>query len=73
MANTRHVSVPDSLAERIEGRLSHTEFDTVDEYVAYVLAVVLEEVESEVAPESGDEVDERAVRDRLESLGYLES
>lgn len=72
MSSPRRVDIPAATAERIASRLPHTEFETVDQYVAYVLTAVLDELDEDVADRS-DEVDEREVRDRLESLGYLES
>ncbi|WP_440991963.1 hypothetical protein [Haloarchaeobius baliensis] len=72
MPDSRDVRLSPSVADRIDDRLPHTEFESVDAYVDYVLTVVLDEVETDDRTTDA-EVDEQQVRDRLESLGYLES
>lgn len=72
MSEPRTIDLPERVAERVEARLPRTEFDTVDEYVAFVVEEVLYAVESETAEDDVEPVDEAAVRSRLESLGYLE-
>lgn len=67
----RAVELPERVAERVEARLQFTEFDSVDEYVTFVVEEVLYAVE-EAADEDLEAVDEAEVRSRLESLGYLE-
>lgn len=67
----RAVDLPERVAERVEARLQFTEFDSVDEYVTFVVEEVLYAVE-EAADEDLEAVDEAEVRSRLESLGYLE-
>lgn len=66
---TRAVDLPERVVERVEARLPYTEFESVEEYVGFALEEVLASVEEREDPEP---VDEREVRDRLESLGYLE-
>lgn len=68
----RDVSLPESVVGRVEARLPRTDFETADEYVAFVLREVLTRVEEADDEESYDGVDEREVKSRLESLGYLE-
>ncbi|SDF26792.1 hypothetical protein SAMN04488067_10339 [Halorubrum xinjiangense] len=75
------VRVPVGLRQKIESRLGETEFDSVDEYAAFVLTAVLREIDErdDGDPRDGDapadvgddSVDGEAVQDRLESLGYL--
>lgn len=72
MSTPRSVELDPAVAERIDSRLPHTEFESVEGYVDYVLTAVLDEVADDDTT-GGDAVDEREVRDRLESLGYLES
>jgi Arc/MetJ-type ribon-helix-helix transcriptional regulator len=72
----RHVEIPERTAIAIEERLEGTEFDSVDEYVAFALTVLLENLDSQEEahdPEDGEAgtVENEAVRDRLETLGYL--
>jgi Arc/MetJ-type ribon-helix-helix transcriptional regulator len=64
------VSLPAELYDRIEERISSTEFDSVDEYVIFVLAEILkEEGEEERAFSQQDEAE---VKGRLKALGYLD-
>lgn len=67
--DTRNVDLPDSLAARIEERLPASDFDSVDEYVTFVVDEVLNTVETE---REQSEADEEEVQDRLRSLGYVD-
>lgn len=69
--DTQGVELPKRVAERVEARVPFTEFDSVDEYVTFVVEEVLYAVE-EASDEDAEPVDEAEVRSRLESLGYLE-
>lgn len=65
------VALDAALVRRIKDRTEVTEFDSVQAYVEFAMAALLDEVEGEQTdPMSG--ADEDAVRDRLESLGYVE-
>ena len=67
------ITLSDDLAERIEQRIQHTEFESVDEYTSFVLSEVVTRAERETdnteheTTASADEVE-----NRLQSLGYLE-
>jgi len=63
------VSLPAELYGKIEQRIAGTEFDSVDEYVNFVLAEVFKEEEAET---SFSKEDEEEVKRRLKSLGYLD-
>jgi hypothetical protein len=69
---TRSVELPAELVERVEQRLPRTEWDRPDAYVANVLEEVLFHVESEMQDETFEPMDEAAVQERLQSLGYAE-
>jgi Arc/MetJ-type ribon-helix-helix transcriptional regulator len=56
------------LHKKIEERVKATGFDSVDEYVTFVLEEVLKEDEEKTAL---DERDEEEVKKRLRALGYL--
>jgi hypothetical protein len=71
-ADLRTIRLPAHVVDRVEERLPRSDFDTVEGYVAFALAEVLAEVESETSTEAYDAVDETEVRSRLESLGYLD-
>jgi hypothetical protein len=72
-SETVHVSK--SLIDRIQKRLSQTDFKTVDEYISYVLDNVLKELEESQAPQKGEKVfskeEEEGVEERLRNLGYM--
>lgn len=68
---TKALDLGEEIVSRVEGRLSRTEFDTVEAYVTYVLEEVLSQVEADTEDEDFQAVDEAQVKDRLRSLGYL--
>jgi hypothetical protein len=65
---TRVVRIPESVAHALEERIRGSSFDSVDAFVSFVLA--------RLAERSGDiafsEEDEKALKDRLRSLGYID-
>jgi len=66
----KSVSIPAELYDAIGQRVSETEFNSVEEYVTFVLEEVLrddEEDEIAFSPE-----DEEEVKKRLRALGYLD-
>ncbi|AWB28176.1 hypothetical protein [Halococcoides cellulosivorans] len=69
-ATTQSVDLPPEIVDRVEDRLSRTEFDSASEYITFVIEEVLASVETDDAVD--DTVDEQEVEDRLKSLGYLE-
>lgn len=56
---------------RIEERVHATEFNSVEDYVTYVLEEILREEDSEEEP-TFSEAEEEEVKKRLRALGYLE-
>ena len=66
----RIVSIPAEIYDRIDERVKTTGFDSVDEYVIFVLAEVLKDEgdEGEVAFTKEEEAE---VKKRLKALGYL--
>lgn len=75
--DARTVTIPEPLCERLEARLAGTEFDSVDDYATYALTSLLHHLEHSRGEgvldptERSAETETAAVRDRLESLGYL--
>lgn len=67
----RSIELPADVVEQVESRLPRTEFDSAGEYIAFVLEEVVYRVETEAGDEAFEAIDEGQVRDRLESLGYL--
>jgi len=64
----RTVKIPGEVARQLERKLARTSFGSLDDFVSFVLAR-LAESPSEI-PFSEDE--ERQLRDRLRSLGYID-
>ena len=62
----RTVSLPTELYDRIDERAKATEFDSVDDYVIFVLEEVLKEEGEEGKSASSEE----EVKKRLRALGY---
>jgi len=62
------VFLPDGLYEKIEERVNNTEFNSVDEYVIFVMEEVLKDEDEPALSEE----DEEEVKKRLKALGYLE-
>ena len=63
---SKPVSLPVELYSRVEERAKSTGFDSIDDYVAFVLEeVIKEEGEADISKE-----DEAEVKRRLRSLGY---
>ena len=78
--NITTISIPKPLAEKIKKRCEGTGFNSVSSYVTYVLRQVLSNVEKKENEQVGQtqekeafsEEDERKVKERLRSLGYLD-
>ena len=65
------VRIPMRLIEEIEGRIGATEFESVEEYVTFVLEEVVRDEDCE-DEEVFSEEDEVKVKERLKALGYLD-
>ena len=64
------VYVLTGLYDRIAERAKATGFDSVDDYVLFVLEEVVKDDEDE--PQAISKEDEEEVKKRLKSLGYIE-
>ncbi len=64
----RTIHLSDELARTIEARIRGTGFESVDAFVEFVLARLLEQTGEGVFSEE----DEKNLRDRLRSLGYID-
>lgn len=81
--NPTVVELPDHVVARIEAQVSQTEFDSIDDYAATALDLVLQQVataertdgDAASPPDERTNVaevaDSAAVEEQLESLGYL--
>jgi Arc/MetJ-type ribon-helix-helix transcriptional regulator len=64
----RSVRLPEEIFRGIESRIRGSAFDSVDAFVAFVLARLLEEP----GGPGFSEEEERTLRERLRSLGYID-
>lgn len=64
----RPVRIPEEVAQGLEARMRGSSFPDLDAYVSFILARLLDQPASE--PFSED--DERRLRERLRSLGYID-
>ena len=71
-SNITTVSIPKPLAEKIKKRIDGTGFNTVSSYVTYVLRQILSQTSEDKPKEAFSEEDEKKVKERLRSLGYME-
>ena len=63
------VYIPEEIYNKIEQRIPDIEFNSVDDYVSFVLKEVLKEDDEE--DRTFTEKDEEEVKKRLRDLGYL--
>lgn len=64
----RSVQLPEELVEALAERVRGTSFESVDAFIAFVLARLLDQPGT-----SGfTEEEERSLRERLRSLGYID-
>ena len=67
----KNVSIPAELYDDIDQRVKETEFNSVEEYVTFVLEEVLKDDEDDEEIAFSPE-DEEEVKKRLRALGYLD-
>jgi Arc/MetJ-type ribon-helix-helix transcriptional regulator len=64
----RTIRIPEEVAKAMEARIEGSGFANVDDFVSFVLARLSEQP----AGEPFSEEDERRLRERLRSLGYID-
>ena len=67
----KEIKISDELYEKIEKNLSEYGFETVDEYVEFVLKEILEDKNSDEEQVFSEE-EEEIIKKRLRDLGYLD-
>jgi hypothetical protein len=67
-SSSRNVKIPEEVARRLERKLAQTSFSSLDDFVSFVLARLAESPSE--TPFSEEE--ERQLRERLRSLGYID-
>lgn len=68
---TRELHLPADVVSRVDDRLPYTEFETAEEYIAFIVTEVLYHTTDTAANDDIEPVDEEIVRDQLQALGYL--
>lgn len=82
-SNITTISIPKVLADKIKKRMEGTGFNSVSSYVTYVLRQVLSNVDNNTTQNTKEKKDkeqnepfseenEKKVKERLRSLGYLD-
>jgi len=66
--NSRTIRIPEEVARQLERKLGQTAFASLDDFVSFILARLAESPSA--APFSEEE--ERQLRERLRSLGYID-
>ena len=64
----RTVQLPEELVAALEARFRGTSFDSVDAFIGFVLARLLDEP----GTNGFSEEEERSLKERLRSLGYID-
>ena len=64
------IHLPSDLRSELERRIEGTNFDSVEDYVTFILRAVVEDANEGALPEDHD-ADHAELEDRLEDLGYL--
>ena len=66
------IFLPAGLYRKIEERVNATEFNSVEEYVTFVLEEVLKDEEEKEEEKTFSKEEEEEVKKRLRALGYLD-
>ncbi len=66
------ITLPKRLVDRLSELITETEFDSVDQYVAYVLEELVNESSPDEGPAEVSEGEEEEIKKRLIALGYFE-
>lgn len=65
---TRSIELPQELADAVAARIRGSSFESVDAFVTFVLARLIEGASESAFSED----DERRLKERLRSLGYID-
>jgi hypothetical protein len=65
---SRSLEIPEDVAKALEARIKGSSFESLDAFVAFVLARLAEQQSAEAFSEE----DERVLKERLRSLGYID-
>jgi len=68
---TINLQIPNKLKIKLEKKTKETEFNSLNEYINYILEQVTSEDNSSNNEQAYTEEEETAVKKRLEELGYV--
>ncbi len=72
MAKEINISIPDELADKLDGKIRETDFHSVSDYVLYLLKEVTSMEEKDVKSEQiYKEGEEEEIKKNLKDLGYI--
>ena len=64
------VSIPKTLADKVKKKIEKTGFNSMSDYVTYILREMISNNEDKSNKEAFSKEDEKLVKKRLKSLGY---
>jgi Arc/MetJ-type ribon-helix-helix transcriptional regulator len=64
------ISLPEEVIQKLETKIRETDFESISEYINYVLNQVLEESKEQTKTAYTEE-EEEAVKNRLKEVGYI--
>ena len=68
-----NISIPTPLAEKLKKRMEGTDFQSISEYVSYILRQVISKIEAdEKERKVFSKEEEEKVKERLRNLGYID-
>jgi Arc/MetJ-type ribon-helix-helix transcriptional regulator len=68
---TMNLEISNELKTKLEEKIKETEFNSVDEYINYILEQVTSDTNSSDNEEAYSKDEETAMKQRLEELGYV--
>ncbi|MBU0467105.1 MAG: ribbon-helix-helix domain-containing protein [Nanoarchaeota archaeon] len=72
MAKEVNLSIPDELAERIDEKIKGTDFNSISDYILYILKQVISTKEKAIKNEQiYKEEEEEEIKRNLKELGYI--
>ena len=71
--DSTQISIPKPLAEKLKKRMEGTDFESLSEYISYILRQVISKVEAEEKERKVfSKEEEEKVKERLRNLGYID-
>ena len=68
---TIELNISDKLKTKLETKIRETEFDSLSEYINYILKQVAQDTDNTEKESAYSEEEDEAVKKRLEEMGYV--